>query len=638
MKAEREKFIESLKGLTPDELLEITVSEHEARVNSETRESTREKIDMEIYAQYAKLKEDYDALLEEHKLLKEAYCKELEKNALKNKAIFGRRTEKLLSLIDEANEKPTEFEDENQTEENTEREEAKGRIISFPQKGNSGKDKGEKGGKKKTSRKSKLKESLEKLPAEIIFQINFALLNSLIGNDIWQIVSWREHISLERLPVTYYVKRILTPIITIGPKHQIYTMPYANLLIHHSYSSASIIADILYRKFLLGLPFYRQAMDYLSSGVALSRQTIIHWVNEIVPEYLVHVRDYLLLCLVRYGYLQIDESKLQVNKGSQGGVHNGFMWVHSSSELMDCNPIIVFVYEETRGTDHLRKLFSEFLGYIVCDAYISYEVFAKEHPGVIIIAGCLMHCRRYFAEAFFINDVASMSNDELASLHETKALLLIREIYIEENKLKDLSADERLKKRKELVKPKVDAFFEYVHMLEKSGEHFSDRMEKAIHYAINQEQKLREFLNDGNVPCDNGQAERKIRAYSVGRANWLFADTMVGAEVTAIMYSLVETAKANHVDVRIYLQYLLERIFEQSEIGSINDPAFLEELMPWSESYKQYEANLRSQTMKTFRDLFPEPVQPPRSGKGKIENSTPQSHGGNSPPPNDDVA
>ena len=190
--------------------------------------------------------------------------------------------------------------------------------------------------------------------------------------------------------------------------------------------------------------------------------------------------------------MQSDESPLQVNKSEHGPAHKGFMWVHSSSELMDCNPIIVFSYEETRGTDHLRNLFDEFLGYIVCDAYVSYKVFAKEHPGVAI-AGCLMHCRRYFAEAFFVNEVGAMSEEELSLLPETKALLLIRDIYIEENDLRDLSADERREKRQELVKPKVDEFFDYIHGLADSGEQFSDRMKKAINYALNQEDQLREF-------------------------------------------------------------------------------------------------------------------------------------------------
>ena len=247
---------------------------------------------------------------------------------------------------------------------------------------------------------------------------------------------------------------------------------------------------------------------------------------------------YMTEYLIRSGYMQSDESYFQVNKDERGPGHKGFMWIHCTSEMLDIHPVVVFYYESTRGTEHLRQLFGEFIGYIICDAYISYQVLEKENP-LITVAGCLMHCRRYLAEALFVNDISSMTDEEINALSETKALLLIREIYIAENSLRDMSADERLKARQRIVKPKVDAFFEFIHSLIEPGMVLSERLNKAVQYAINQEERLREFLNDGNIPCDNGHSERIIRAYSVGRANWLFADTITGANVNAIMYSIV---------------------------------------------------------------------------------------------------
>lgn len=152
-----------------------------------------------------------------------------------------------------------------------------------------------------------------------------------------------------------------------------------------------------------------------------------------------------------------------------------------------------------------------------------------------------------------------MSDEELTALPEARALLLIRGIYQEENKRKELTADERIAAREEHVAPKVDAFFEYIRFLEGS-DNDSDKMKKAFTYALNQEKNLRRFLADGNIPCDNGHVERIIRSYSVGRANWLFADTINGAKVNAIMYSMVETAKANQANIPIYLQYPFEQI------------------------------------------------------------------------------
>lgn len=132
-------------------------------------------------------------------------------------------------------------------------------------------------------------------------------------------------------------------------------------------------------------------------------------------------------------------------------------------------------------------------------------------------------------------------------------------------------------------------------------------MKKAITYAVNQEQNLRRFLTNGNIPCDNGYTERIIRSYSVGRANWLFADTIHGAEVNAIMYSIVETAKANHANVLIYLQYLFEQIPLRRARG---DEDFMADMMPWSEAYRMYEDKKQLQRQSLYGRLFPEPERP----------------------------
>lgn len=623
MKAIDQEFAETIRDLSTEELREMLVSEHSKRIALEQREASNERINTEAHIQYIDLKEKYDALAEEYRLLKDMYRHELEKNALKTRSTYGRSTEKLLSLIDEASEKPEDFEDECQSEGSCDDSPHTGKVISFP--GNSGSGKDDKGnGGSAAGRKNgnSLKKSLEKFPKETVYQINVELFNSVYGEGNWRIAFWREHISLERIPVSYYVKHTLTPVISFGIEHMISTIPFTNLLMPHSYVSPSIIADILYRKFVLGLPFYRQSTDYRISGIELSRQTIIHWVNYIVPKYLDRIQGHMLVCLIRYGYVQSDESYLLVNKDGRNAGNKSFMWVHCSSELMDCHPIIVFWYEATRGTDHLRKLFGEFLGYIICDAYISYQVIESECGG-ITVAGCLMHCRRYFAEALFIMNVADMSEEELAALPEIKALLLIREIYAEENKLKDLSSEDRLTERQIKVRPKVDAFFEYIHELKDSNEQFSERMRKAIQYAVNQEERLRQFLKDGNIPCDNGNSERKIRAYSIGRANWLFADTIVGAKVNATMYSIVETARANNADVRIYLQYLLEKIPPETEFGNADDPVFLDSMMPWSEAYREYEKSIKAQAIGHYRNLFPETERPKSPVKQTANKSIP---------------
>ena len=182
-----------------------------------------------------------------------------------------------------------------------------------------------------------------------------------------------------------------------------------------------------------------------------------------------------------------------------------------------------------------------------------------------------------------------------------------------------MTAKERTAARKELVAPKADAFFTYIHALENSDEVFSDRMKKAIRYAVNQESNLRRFLTDGNIPCDNGHVERVIRSYSIGRANWLFADTIDGAKVNAIMYSIVETAKANKANAQYYLQYLFEQIPLRRARG---DTGFMADMMPWSDAYRQYEKDKRQQQQSLFRQLFPEPDRPRTPRKKDVANRT----------------
>lgn len=222
---------------------------------------------------------------------------------------------------------------------------------------------------------------------------------------------------------------VYTPVVSVGLEHDLFTIPYMDPLIDKSAVSYTIIADILYRKFVLGLPFYRQAFDYQMQGIFLIKQTIINWVNILVPKICEEVYDFMTQRLVGYRYTQSDETYIQVNKDGYGPGHKSFFWVHVSSGLSDCPPVIIFCYEETRGTDHLRRFFQEFLGYITCDAYISYRDVEGESGGDILTTGCFMHCRRYFAEAFFVQNVAAMNDEELLELPETKALLLIRGIY-----------------------------------------------------------------------------------------------------------------------------------------------------------------------------------------------------------------
>ena len=134
---------------------------------------------------------------------------------------------------------------------------------------------------------------------------------------------------------------------------------------------------------------------------------------------------------------------------------------------------------------------------------------------------------------------------------------------------------------------------------------------KAIGYAINQEKLLKRFLEDGNIPIDNGAAERSIRSFSVERVNWLFADTPLGVEVNSMMYTIVETAKANGANPYLCIKYILEKMPARvDEKYEVKDKTALDAMLRWSKEYRQYEIDQIEANRHLLDNLFPMPDQP----------------------------
>ena len=107
------------------------------------------------------------------------------------------------------------------------------------------------------------------------------------------------------------------------------------------------------------------------------------------------------------------------------------------------------------------------------------------------------------------------------------------------------------------------------------------RLDKAVIYIRNRKDSLMTYLEDGRCSLSNNLSENAIRPFTVGRKNWLFCDTPNGAQASAIVYTMVEMAKANGVNVYHYLTYLLEKL--PDDRMSDDD---LELLAPWNETVK----------------------------------------------------
>ena len=342
-------------------------------------------------------------------------------------------------------------------------------------------------------------------------------------------------------------------------------------LLHGSLVSPSLGAAIINGKYVNAVPLYRLEQEFQRYGLQITRQNMANWCIRLAEEYLSILYDYLHKELYFYHVIQADETPVLVNHDGRKAGSKSWMWVYRSGHLYQKRQIVLYEYQQTRNASHPREFLKWYDGICVTDGYQVYHTLEKELEE-LTIAGCWVHCRRRFDEAL---KLISKSYQK-----ESNAFLLMKQIqaiYREEGKLKDLSSDERLKQRQAVIKPLVDAFFAYLKTINVSKK---DKFGDAVGYALNQEKYLRVFLTDGDVPIDNNASERAIRGFCIGKKNWQMIDTIHGAKSSAIIYSIVETAKANNLKPFDYVQHLLE---EMPKHMDDRDCSFLENLLPWSE-------------------------------------------------------
>lgn len=343
-------------------------------------------------------------------------------------------------------------------------------------------------------------------------------------------------------------------------------------LLHGSLVSASLGAAIINGKYVNAVPLYRLEQEFGRYGLKITRQNMANWCIRLSEEYLSVLYDYLHKEIYFYHVIQADETPVLVNRDGRKAGAKSYMWVYRSGHMYKDKQIVLYEYQLTRNASHPREFLKGYQGICVTDGYQVYHTLEKELEE-LTIAGCWVHCRRRFDEALKLIDKSVQKNSEAFLIMKQ-----IQAIYREEGKLRGLSSDERLKQRQVVIKPLVDAFFVYIKKLNVSKK---DKFGEAVHYALNQERYLRVFLTDGEVPMDNNASERAIRGFCIGKKNWQMIDTIHGAKASAVIYSIVETAKANNLKPFDYVQYLLEEIPKHMEA---TDRSFLKNLLPWSQT------------------------------------------------------
>ncbi len=349
--------------------------------------------------------------------------------------------------------------------------------------------------------------------------------------------------------------------------------PHPKSLLHGSLVSPSLGAAIMNGKYVNAVPLYRLEKEFTRYGLAISRANMANWMIRLSEEYLSVLYDYLHQKLYEHDVIGADETPVEVNKDGRPAGSRSYMWVYRSGGMNSRRQIILYEYQKTRNASHPLKFLKDYKGICVTDGYQVYHTAERvlEH---LTVAGCWVHARRYFDQALKVirKKIRSQSLGYLV-------LKQIQAIYREEGKLRDLTSEERLRQRQVVIKPLVDALFLYVkqHQTAIGGQ---GKLAQAVTYLLNQEKYLRVFLENGEVPMDNNTSERAIRGFCIGRKNWQLIDTIRGAENSAIIYSIAETAKANDLKPYEYFEYLLTEIPKHMEE---TDLSFLEKLLPWAE-------------------------------------------------------
>lgn len=242
----------------------------------------------------------------------------------------------------------------------------------------------------------------------------------------------------------------------------------------------------------------------------------------------------------------------------------------------------MYEYQKTRHSDHPKEYYKDFHGILVTDGLEQYHKIARELEG-LSNANCFAHARRSYADA--IKAMGKCNEELIRGSIAYQALVRIGAIYDLEGSLKGLSPKERLKERQTQVRPLVEEYFAWV------KERLSDttvipkgKTASGLKYSVNQEEYLKVFLNDGEVPIDNSACERALRNFTIGRKNFMTINTVRGAQASAIIYSITETARANNLNVYYYISHLLTELPKLIDKDGNIDQSMLEPLMPWSKS------------------------------------------------------
>jgi len=353
---------------------------------------------------------------------------------------------------------------------------------------------------------------------------------------------------LAQRPASYVMLRYVRPVIKDTRDQKLHTAPVPTNVLDKSIADVSFLAGMLVDKFCFHLPLYRQHQRLQLAGITLSRATLTH-LSERAIGLLKPIHDAQLKHLLQSRVLAMDETPIRAgpSKKSKGKMHQGWYWpVYGQDDEVS------FLYSPSRGADVVKNALGEhFAGVLVTDGYAAYGKYAGSRPEVTA-ANCWAHTRRQFERA------RDAEPEAVAEVLE-----IIGQLYAIEREIRDkqLEGEARLDVRSKKSVPVVHAFWAWCEQqCNRMDLVPSNPLAKALKYAYERVEELQVFLGDPDVPIDTNHLERALRPIPMGRKNWLFCWTELGARHVGVIQSLLTTCRLHSVNPHTYLTDVLQRI------------------------------------------------------------------------------
>ena len=261
------------------------------------------------------------------------------------------------------------------------------------------------------------------------------------------------------------------------------------------------------------------------------------WLKPIYDE----LHNRLVSCEVAHA----DETTVQVLKEpGRKPQSKSYMWLYRTGQY-EKYKIALYNYRKGRNAEFLQEFLNGFSGYLHCDGYQAYKKLEN-----VILVQCLAHSRRKFDEA-----LKCLKEEEQKDSKAAIGIAYCNKLFKIEENIEELTPEEKYIKRLELSKPVLDDFFAWLNSFTPASQ---SHLGKAVSYTLNQWNNLRNYLLDGRLNISNNSAEHLAKSFALCRKNFLFSNTPSGAEASATVMSIIETAKINNIDPFKYLTYIFE--------------------------------------------------------------------------------